>query len=366
MHQALTSSDHLSVGAHAVAEAGVRAQEEGRRGQRFISFDFGGSGPSSAPGRESPAARCGLIAVADIICEDLRTVVWYGSALTLLYLLVGGGWFMISDCWTFSETFYFMATSLMTIGYGDVVVSSKGADHFLDSLLILVGLLIVTIWATCASRAAQIIGARPAGGLGFPAPESDAEAAIHRYRWMLARRVAFLSVAVAIGVIVFMMGEGTGFVTSFYWAIVTASSIGYGDIVPTTTPMRWFTVLYSFVATGTMLETLRFVGAYPFKVSMFRAQGKVYEQFKEARSASERAAAVAVVDNAVTELLGIPAEARPGGTISRTDVALSVLLLLNRVSSDEVQQAIRVFDKLGLGRDGPPLPVQTGVEPERP
>lgn len=49
------------------------------------------------------------------------------------------------------------------------------------------------------------------------------------------------------GVLVFMVGEGAGFAESFYWAIVTASSIGYGDVVPTTAPMRWFTVFYRYV-----------------------------------------------------------------------------------------------------------------------
>lgn len=53
-----------------------------------------------------------------------------------------------------------------------------------------------------------------------------------------------LVVAVSTGALVFMLGEGAGFVTSFYWAVVTASSIGYGDVVPTTPPMQWFTAFY--------------------------------------------------------------------------------------------------------------------------
>lgn len=46
------------------------------------------------------------------------------------------------------------------------------------------------------------------------------------------------------GVVVFMIGEDTAFVPSFYWTIVTSSSIGYGDVVPSTAAMRWFTSFY--------------------------------------------------------------------------------------------------------------------------
>lgn len=39
--------------------------------------------------------------------------------------------------------------------------------------------------------------------------------------------------------------------------------------------MKWFTVFYSIVATGSMLETLRFAASYPFYVWALRAQAKV-------------------------------------------------------------------------------------------
>lgn len=72
-----------------------------------------------------------------------------------------------------------------------------------------------------------------------------------------------------------MAGEDSGFTESFYWAVVTASTIGYGDVVATTSAMRWFTTFFSIVATVSMLETLRFSGAYPFKVWQLKAEEKV-------------------------------------------------------------------------------------------
>ncbi|CAM9927987.1 unnamed protein product, partial [Hapterophycus canaliculatus] len=72
-----------------------------------------------------------------------------------------------------------------------------------------------------------------------------------------------------------MIGEDAGFFLSFYWVVVTSSSIGYGDIVPTTTAMRWFTSFYCILSTGIMLEVLRFAGTFPFEIWTLRAEGKV-------------------------------------------------------------------------------------------
>lgn len=56
------------------------------------------------------------------------------------------------------------STSLMTIGYGDVVVSTEGADRFIDSLLILVGLAILAIGASCVSQ--PLYSMRPRKAVG--------------------------------------------------------------------------------------------------------------------------------------------------------------------------------------------------------
>lgn len=57
-------------------------------------------------------------------------------------------------------------TSLLTIGYGDIVVDGRGADRLLDSLLIVLGLASITIWVACASQWLSSVRSRRVEGHG--------------------------------------------------------------------------------------------------------------------------------------------------------------------------------------------------------
>ena len=63
---------------------------------------------------QNPSIHVSMFVVAYV--KDLKTVVWHGSALTLLYLVVGVGWLMISDDWTFTETVYFTVSRVWGTG----------------------------------------------------------------------------------------------------------------------------------------------------------------------------------------------------------------------------------------------------------
>lgn len=55
---------------------------------------------------------------------------------------------------------------MLTIGYGDVVVNGRGTDRLLDSLLIVLGLFSITIWAACASQWLSSVRSRRVEGHG--------------------------------------------------------------------------------------------------------------------------------------------------------------------------------------------------------
>jgi hypothetical protein len=61
-------------------------------------------------------------------------------------------------------------------------------------------------------------------------------------------------VILGFGTVVYRIAEEWSWVESFYFCVITLTTIGYGDLAPTTDFARLFTVLYAFLGIG-MLAT---------------------------------------------------------------------------------------------------------------
>jgi voltage-gated potassium channel len=76
----------------------------------------------------------------------------------------------------------------------------------------------------------------------------------HVGRIRVATLVALAVAIVVIGAVLFSIFEHIGFGTSLYWSITTATTVGYGDVLPHNTAGR-------VIAAGVMLTTIPIVGA---------------------------------------------------------------------------------------------------------
>ena len=68
-----------------------------------------------------------------------------------------------------------------------------------------------------------------------------------------------------VGTLAYHILEGWRFVDSFYFTGVTMSTIGYGDLHPTTDASKIFTVFFAFVGVGIALTTLTIITQYYFQ-----------------------------------------------------------------------------------------------------
>lgn len=75
-----------------------------------------------------------------------------------------------------------------------------------------------------------------------------------------------LAVLIGIGTVYYAYAESWSYVDSFYFSTMTLTTVGYGDLVPTTPASKVVTALYALLGVGVMLYILSSVlGVFIFK-----------------------------------------------------------------------------------------------------
>lgn len=80
-----------------------------------------------------------------------------------------------------------------------------------------------------------------------------------RVQWINKKVLSAIFLAMillSIGTFFFHHYEGWSYVDAFYFSTVTLTTVGYGDLAPTTDASKIFTALYAFFGIGIMLYLL--------------------------------------------------------------------------------------------------------------
>ncbi len=76
----------------------------------------------------------------------------------------------------------------------------------------------------------------------------------------IASAISALIGMIALGTIVYKFLEGWTWIQSFYFSVITLSTVGYGDLHPTTEISRLFTACYILSGVAIALSALGIIG----------------------------------------------------------------------------------------------------------
>ena len=167
----------------------------------------------------------------------------FGWVIVPLYLALGtGAYCALEPKWTAIDSIYFCCVCLTTVGYGDLSPSSNASKAFTIGY-VLIGLsLVATSLGSLVGRLQSSLSRRDA------VPTSPAR--------QLCLSALTLFLIFSVGATFFHFSENKDWFDCIYWAVITCTSIGFGDFSPMKQSDRLAAVFYLLLAVGLFASTL--------------------------------------------------------------------------------------------------------------
>ena len=84
---------------------------------------------------------------------------------------------------------------------------------------------------------------------------------------------ALVVILLASGTVFYWRFEGWSVVDSLYFSVITLTTVGYGDLAPTTTSTKLFTVVYILLGLGILVSFLSAVAGHAVEARLERREG---------------------------------------------------------------------------------------------
>ena len=219
------------------------------------------------------------------------------------------------------DAFYFCCTLLTTVGYGDIAPETVAGKAF-TMVYILLGLtLVTTCIGTIISEGAQMASAGP--------PRLPS---VRRELQSLALAVLLVLVVNCIGAYWAVHVDGVSVLDGFYWALITSTSVGLGDI-ETKDATRTFNTVYMLAAVGSVAYGLGKL------VEVLCNIGKVRR--------IERFCARGVTTDLIAEI-----DVGGDGAVSRLEFASYMLVATGKLNQGDLNEVMALFDQYDLDGSG--------------
>ena len=268
-----------------------------------------------------------------------------------IYLLIGIITFsFVLEKWTIIDSLFFLMVTITTIGYGDLNPTTDYSRAF-TTLFALIGIAILgftlgVIGSKISDSRRQEIQEKRLKEqkklMSAFSGEKKAKKRKEENQWQLVFNVVFIELSTHIFFILMLIAmalaigyyEGWSVITSIYFAAITATTTGYGDIEPTSQAMRLICSLvflpYSVCVMGSILSGID-NGITAMEVK--RAEQEFFKTGLELHD----------IRNMNTE---------KEGKVSKLEFLKYMLVVLKKVDDETLTSIMDLFEKLEPDENG--------------
>mmetsp|Transcript_25407 Transcript_25407/g.37516 ORF Transcript_25407/g.37516 Transcript_25407/m.37516 type:complete len:354 (+) Transcript_25407:56-1117(+) len=287
--------------------------------------------------------------------EKKKSTILKACIFFAVYIVVGG---FIYNAWfeetSFIDAIYFTSITASTVGYGDVVPTTDGQKLFTTFYLLLgvivvlgmfVTILVDDLFDSVNNARDKIMSTKEDHIIhkveGGTKPLPEFEKRFLAYWRVMIFRIPYI-LACFLPPIVFAIVENNtnpptapqwNWVDVIYYTVVTATTIGYGDVVPRTEAIRLVCVFY----VPFCVVTLTMVMSAVSNVYMTRKTNEAEKRFLQRKMKQSDLNAM---------------DMDMDGVVSRAEFLLFMIMHMGKVEEEFIDKLKTVFDQLDKDKTG--------------
>jgi len=141
--------------------------------------------------------------------------------------------------------------------------------------------------------------------------------------------------------------EGWSTNVAFYWAIITITTVGFGDHVPTNSSAKLFCIFFIIIGYYALLSCFKSLIWNPIKMYAMKGEIKVLTQFDGDLTESQFNG---IVNHPLFH--NISKLRRQQNRITKAEFVLCVLNMMNKVADEDILLGSTIFDKFDTKQTG--------------